>query len=167
MNRSLKKCLFFVVILIAASIIISNDRIKSFSNENVSFTVLIDILSCKEVELDSSKNIFFLDTTSLAKNDTISPATLTTRQACSVESAAIMNPESFVFVIFLAKPSIENTETIKALTQHKNIIFLRIDFLEFVKNTVVEEWVAGGKIYNTKFLANNVSNLLRMMLLFM
>ena len=133
-----------------------------FSSES-SDQILKDIL--KSDKFTFNKNIFFLDTSSFAINNSQNTATLSHRQACSVESAAISNSKLLVFVIFSDRSILENSDAIKALQQYPNIIFLKIDLKEFVKNTPVEKWIASGKIYETEFLANNISNILRALLL--
>ena len=115
--------------------------------------------------MNFNENIFFLDTTSFATNNSKNTASLSHRQACSVESAASINPKLLIFVVFTDKSTLENSDTIKALRQYPNIIFMKINMLEFVINTPIEQWMASGKIYETEFLANNISNILRALLL--
>lgn len=130
---------------------------KSFEN----------ILDCREVEKDSEKNIFFVETSGVETNS-LSPsklANLKVRQACSVESAALMNPNSYIFVVFVSEFGLSNSSSIEVLKKFKNVIFLHLNLLEFTKNTPVEKWLREGKIYRTKFLKSNVSNMIKVLLL--
>ncbi|CRL04648.1 CLUMA_CG017712, isoform A [Clunio marinus] len=57
------------------------------------------------------------------------------------------------------------SEPILALVKYKNIKFYRLDLSDFSKHTIAENWVTSGKLFNTSFLMNNVSNFLRLLLL--
>lgn len=165
--KSKTKLLLLFVLLVLVYMIINyepeklNDWEINWKDEHI--IELKDILSYK-FEHESNKNMFFLDTTVLVKKDPEKPAYFTNRQACSIESAALMNPDYKVFVIFLEKFNIGDSPPIRTLQKLENVIFLRMDFEKFVENTPVEEWVRSGEIYKTKFLVFNVSDLLKAML---
>jgi lactosylceramide 4-alpha-galactosyltransferase len=126
------------------------------------FEFLVDSRLPKE---NSEKNIFFIETSGVLPNFTNTPATLTTRQACSVESAALTNPNAYIFVIFVSKSSLGNSRPMQVLKKLKNVIFLRLNLIEFTRKTPIGEWIRGGKIYETHFLRENISNILRVLLL--
>jgi hypothetical protein len=143
--------------------VVSYRNVDFFAEKHVK--MLENIMTNKDVNLEKIEKMFFLDTTSLRNENKTSFATLTNRQACSVESAAMANPNSVIFVIFLDKSSLGSSDPMKALRTLKNVVFLRINFLEFVKDTLVEKWVKTGAIYNSTFLPFNISNLLKAMLI--
>jgi Glycosyltransferase sugar-binding region containing DXD motif len=120
---------------------------------------------CRLPKENPDKNIFFIETSGVLPNFTNTPATLTTRQACSVESAALTNPNAYIFVIFVSKSSLGNSQPMIVLKKLKNVIFLRLNLIEFTRKTPVGEWIRGGKIYKTHFLRENVSNILKVLLL--
>jgi hypothetical protein len=126
-----------------------------------------DILDCKLLKdaQNSGKNIFFVDSSGVKDNDTTISATLNSRYACCVESAAAKNPNYNVFVVFVARSKLGDSKQIKALKMFKNVKFVRLDLTTFSKNTPVEQWMTTGKLYKAIFLLQNVSNLVRIMLL--
>lgn len=169
MHRSvIKVALFFITIIFGFHLInvLYYENIEFNKIERTrKYTNLRDILNCETLKIDQNRNIFFIDTTTVLKtNKTKNIATLTNRQACSVESAATLNPNSFVFVIFLSKSVLKTSPAIRKLRNFENVIFLKMDFLEFVKNSPTEKWVRGGAIYDSKYLVFNISDLLRVML---
>ena len=116
-----------------------------------------------EWNITSSKNIFFIKVSfDDAEN---SMALLKSREACSIESAALANPNARVYMIFADKTAIEQAHVTKALRQYQNIFMLRVNVEEFSAGTFTESWIQSKKIYNTKFIGNNVSNFLRFLLL--
>ena len=112
--------------------------------------MLEDILINEKLKL--GKNIFFLDTTSFAKNDTKTPASMSHRYACAVESAARANPNLLVFMVFTDKSSFESSDVITTLLKYPNILFLKLNYHEFVKNTPMEKWMESGKTMRLNFL---------------
>lgn len=131
-----------------------DNMLKSFKN----------ILDCGELEIDPEKNIFFVETSSV-QNKSSKISSLKLRQACCVESAALMNPNSRIFVVFLSGFGLSNSSTMEVLKKLKNVYFVHLNLLEFTKNTPVENWMREGKIYQTNYLKSNVANILKVLLL--
>ena len=149
---------YFLVLLVIILILLISPKKKPKSTQIVAtFYELENIL---DQEINSDENIFFIET-----SGGNSVASLNSRQACSVESTALTNPNSKVFLIFSEKTSMEDSMLFEALRKYENIFFLKIEIDEFSKGTIVESWVASKKIYKSKFVKENMSDLLRFLLL--
>lgn len=157
-----KRCLLFVLLIIIFLFWFFKIPVRTENQMQANFE---NISSCKLVNEDSEKNIFFVETSGVLKNFTHTPATLTIRQACSVESAAVTNPNSYVFVVFVSKQRLGDSNAMQRLKKLQNIIFLQMNLVEFTKDTPVDKWMKTGKIYKTKFLRENISNLMKVLLL--
>jgi lactosylceramide 4-alpha-galactosyltransferase len=126
---------------------------------------LTDIIHCEPLK-SSSNNIFFIESSQADSQAEESLANIDSRFTCSVESAAIKNPNSNVYLIFVNKKQLADSKQIRTLKKFDNVKFLRLDMKSFLENTPVQKWVEeSGKFQNASFMANQVSNLLRLMLL--
>lgn len=112
--------------------------------------------------LDTAKNIFFIETSSNEENGELS---LNSRQACSIESAALMNPTHLICVITVNNSKLKNSQIIQSLRKYQNIVFYRMNIEDFSLNSPVESWVKSKQIYKTVFEKENISDLLRFLLL--
>ncbi|KAL7741841.1 hypothetical protein ACLKA6_012060 [Drosophila palustris] len=93
--------------------------------------------------------------------------TLNSRQACAIESAALHNPNFQVFVLFTCSTSPDQSDSIiEALLSYKNVELRRVNLWRFAEGTPVEEWVKTDKLFRSKFMMNNISNLLRILCLY-
>lgn len=131
----------------------SGNVVKSFQN----------ILDCSQLKIDPVNNIFFVETSGVEIAS--KPSNLKVRQACAVESAAALNPNSNIFVVFVSDFGLSDSSAMEVLKTFKNVFFVHLDLLVFTKNTPVEKWMREGKIYQTKFLRSNISNILKVLLL--
>ena len=113
--------------------------------------------------IDSEENIFFIETSGSVNKSKL--ASINSRQACSIESAALTNPNANVFLIFSEKTQMKDLKIFDALKQYKNIFFLRLDLAEFANGTVVEKLVSSGKVYDSSYLRETMSDVLRLLLL--
>ena len=113
-------------------------------------------------KIDSDQNIFFIETSS---GSLLKQASLTSRQACSVESAALTNPNAKIFLIFSEKTETKRLKVFSALSRYRNIFFSRLDLEEFSKGTKAESWVTSRKVFNSSFITESVSDFLRLLLL--
>jgi len=132
--------------------------LASFRDSEESFK-LKNIL---EEDLTKKRNIFFVES---SFNSTNGEAFLKNREICAVESAALQNPEAFIRVIFVSNATSISPSTKNSLATYKNVAYYKTDILEFTSNTPVEEWIKSGKFFNSTYLTNNISNLLRLLLL--
>lgn len=111
------------------------------------------------------KNIFFIESSGAKDNDSNTPVSLTSRSACCIESAAIKNPDYNIFIVIVTRNLLNATKQIQILKSYKNVNFLHVDLHLFSRDTPLEEWIDSGKLYDTDFIAENVSNILRILLL--
>lgn len=106
-------------------------------------------------------NIFFIETSGAVR---IKSGTLNSRQACSVESAAIKNPTSGIYLVFVDVEEVEASNVIKSLRKYRNIHFLRLRLNKFSLNTPVDSFIKSRKI-GEGYVMENVSDLLRVLIL--
>lgn len=129
----------------------------------------------------SGKNIFFIES---HKNEN-KTFNLTARQACSIESAgksssfpfllgnqifdsflAFTNPDKNVFVLFSYEVQDTNWNgVIEALRLYKNVHFYELDILQYSKDSPLETWFKSGKIFDSQFIVQHVSDILRILTL--
>ena len=79
-----------------------------------------------------------------------------------------MNPFFDVFVVF-ASPvglwmDLPNNPVIERLKQYPNLFFRNLNIWEFVNRTFTHDWIKTKKLFQSKFLKNNLSNFLRLLL---
>lgn len=92
------------------------------------------------------------------------------RQACAIESAARLNPNRDVFVLFAVKVGIAPNEptspTLNALRRYKNIHFRTLDLYSYANDTPAQEWLSMDKLFLSKYLVSHVSDYLRFLTLY-
>nr|AEE63354.1 unknown [Dendroctonus ponderosae] len=116
----------------------------------------------------NKRNIFFLETTcnSFRRGKLFIKA----RQACAVESAARLNPDMDVHLLF-ASPGIlkdENTQSdrlLHSLTAYPNVKLLHFDLQQFIQDSPVEELWSSGRIKESRYPVAHVSDILRLLTL--
>jgi lactosylceramide 4-alpha-galactosyltransferase len=133
------------------------------------------------------KKIFFLETS--FRSD-LQGFTMNLRQACSIESAAKMNPERAVEVLFATKLAPENREfhlnfqsvfcqlndeipgtrkmnfiLDKLENSYENLFLKSIDLLEFSEKTPLEGLMKSGKVLKSKYLMEHLADVLRLLTL--
>ncbi|KAH8376753.1 hypothetical protein KR093_001155 [Drosophila rubida] len=96
---------------------------------------------------------------------------LTARQACSIESAALHNPNFQVFVLFASPTYLPKAEDpklplIEALQSYKNVHFRQLNIWRYAKGTPIEDWVNKGDLFESSFLTEHASDLMRLMSLY-
>ncbi|KAJ8929795.1 hypothetical protein NQ314_017392 [Rhamnusium bicolor] len=119
-----------------------------------------------EVKPRKGKSIFFHETSCNSYyNGKIS---ITPRQACAVESAAKMNPNFDVYLLYVSPGNFcfENSESdriLKALLTYKNVNILHVDFEKYSKGTPVENLYKRGYIENSGYAQSHASDVLRLL----
>ena len=122
------------------------------------YLVLEDIL---EVKLDKNK-IFFIETSGIVGQKY---GKLKNRQACAIESAAITNPDAHIYIVFAEVLTLEASEWIVLLKKLANVFFLRLDLISFSKDSPVEKFISSGKIKESNWPVEHLSDLLRLLIL--
>jgi lactosylceramide 4-alpha-galactosyltransferase len=121
-----------------------------------------DLLSAK-VQPVNGENIFFVDTNESTENVTIS-----FRQACAIESAALANVEPKIFLIFTSEKRFKNleiTENLKYLLSLPNLNINFVDLKSFSVGTPMENFIVSGALEKSKFRQSHTSDIMRMLLL--
>lgn len=146
------KCLVAITLLSTVSFVLQSDKLsdgslklKNILNQNV-----------------GSENIFFIETSGIVD---ATLKTLNSRQACSVESAALMNPSSNVYVLFVESDEVKASEIFNALLNYKNVFLVSLKLTEFSQNSPVESWMKEQKIIERNFSKEIFSDLLRLLVL--
>ncbi|XP_043475820.1 lactosylceramide 4-alpha-galactosyltransferase-like isoform X2 [Leptopilina heterotoma] len=105
------------------------------------------------------KSIFFHETSCFGDSELL----LNPREACAVESAALMNPNLTIYLLFLSgsKVSISAKQLIQHLLLYKNIKIRRINIDKYIKNTPLENWYATGILKTSKWPRNHMSDIMR------
>jgi hypothetical protein len=126
---------------------------------------LTDIIHYEPLK-SSSDNIFFIESSQADSQAEGGFANIDSRFTCSVESAAIKNPNSNVYLIFVNKTRLADSKQIRTLKKFDNVKFLRLDMKSFLENTPVQKWMEeSGKFQNTNLMVYQICDLLRLLLL--
>ncbi|XP_034099867.2 lactosylceramide 4-alpha-galactosyltransferase-like isoform X1 [Drosophila albomicans] len=114
------------------------------------------------------RSIFFHET-KCHPSDRPNIFNLSARQACSIESAALNNPNFQVYLLF-ATPTYTSDDQknpiLDALRSYKNINLRSLNIWRYAKDTPIEQWVKKGDVFQSKFLTEHMSDLLRLITLY-
>lgn len=118
-------------------------------------TDLEDVL-LSPVQPISGRTIFFHETKRHAPGDQY-VLNFTTRVACSIESAALHNPNFKVFVLFssslrLPKPGDRRFAQLDAILSYKNVQLRQVSLRQYAKDTPVEQWVQQGVLQRSRLV---------------
>ncbi|XP_062126013.1 lactosylceramide 4-alpha-galactosyltransferase-like [Drosophila sulfurigaster albostrigata] len=138
-------------------------------NTDDSIIRLDDVLRA-DVKPTQGKNIFFHETSCHPPGSKYI-MNLTARQACSIESAALHNPNFGVFVLFASPTYLPGAESpklplIEALQSYKNVHLRQLNIWRYAKGTPAEEWVNKGDLFDSSYLKEHVSDYLRILSLY-
>ncbi|XP_060665854.1 lactosylceramide 4-alpha-galactosyltransferase-like [Drosophila nasuta] len=113
------------------------------------------------------RTIFFLETNCVCADPQYNLLALRSRQACTIESAALHYPDLDVFVLSVCssyrKPS---DPIINTLLSYTNVHIRRVNLWQFSAETPVENWIRRENLFDSRYLMNNISNLLRLLVLY-
>lgn len=131
--------LIFVIFLLIVHKVLANFKLtdKKF---RIARGIYLENFKNEEKFLNSSpnSNIFFIE------DDPGDEKILEDgRQACSVESAALLNPDMKVYVNFLTvtdKLFMHDSKLLKVLQSYENIKIRFINFENYFKGSMLEEW---------------------------
>ncbi|XP_030751592.1 lactosylceramide 4-alpha-galactosyltransferase-like [Sitophilus oryzae] len=166
-------CSLFLFIVVQSIIYIrSIDFFKSYHKYFVPkhdlychFLSVYDTLpSVKDDKIVKDTSIFFLETSCNSYNR--GKILIRSRQACAVESAARMNPNKTVYLLY-ASPGMfrddhtQSDELIKNLMAYSNIKLQYLNMKKFVQGTPVEKLWTSEKIYRSKYILPHMSDILR------
>ncbi|XP_075231072.1 lactosylceramide 4-alpha-galactosyltransferase-like [Lycorma delicatula] len=123
----------------------------------------IDINEMEEIDDDNvipGSSIFFHETSCHDYASTL----LSARQACAVESAAKMNPDSQVYVFFSSPIFSKNFTTnnfIRLLKSYENIQIRHINMERYFGGSPLEDWYKSGQLLTSDWPRSHASDLLR------
>lgn len=119
---------------------------------------LEDVLTGERQPRD--ENTIFFHITNCFNNSYV---TLTSRQACAVESAAINNPYMDVFVLFASPAMISKNKSsaIASLLSYGNIFFRVNNLWKYTEGTPTEKWFKTEVIFKSMYLYSHLSDLCR------
>ena len=143
-----------IVILIFVAVLIIFPVMQVYKFEN--------ILKAK-VQPENGENVFLIDTKT-ATTDVM----LTARQACAIESAALINPHLKIFVIFTSQERLQKlkmTLELDAVLSYPNVFINFVNLDEFSAGSPLEEFIASKKLSTSSFKIEHTSDVLRLLLL--
>jgi lactosylceramide 4-alpha-galactosyltransferase len=89
---------------------------------------------------------------------------LTNRQACAIESAAKMNPDATVYVLFTCPMNGGMTASplyVKELFRYPNVKIWKLDLPTFLEGTSLQDWDFKGHVEQSKWPVEHSSYVLR------
>ncbi|VVC41759.1 Nucleotide-diphospho-sugar transferases,Glycosyltransferase, DXD sugar-binding [Cinara cedri] len=118
------------------------------------------------LELDPNEvtknSIFFIETSCNHKKG----IHLNLRQGCAIESAANLNPNLKIFVLFVSASFVNNkSDIINTLNTYKNINLRYINLTRYSYQTPVHDFVMSNKIFMSNWPISHTSDLLRFLTL--
>lgn len=117
-----------------------------------------------DITPQKGNSIFFHETSCQSFfNDKI---TISARQACAVESAAKMNPNMEIYLLFTSPGRFnfegdESDRMLQAILNYSNVQVLHLNFERYIKDTPLEELYQTGMIENSDFAQSHASDVLR------
>lgn len=157
----------FTTLLIIYAFVIpyANDSIACF--DEIAIGGIPDILDDESQPPPKGKSIFFHETScNLLLGQTV---TITPRQACAVESAARMNPNFTVYLLYTSPIRYPNAtffpskseQILKELLKYDNIRIRRVDLNRYTKDTPLEYWYQTRELQKSKYPNSHASDVLR------
>lgn len=94
---------------------------------------------------------------------------LTPRQACAVESAAKMNPDLEVYLLFTSPINLHNStvknKVVAQLLTYPNVRVRHLNFEKYFVGSPLEEWYRGGALKASRWPQSHASDVLRFLTL--
>lgn len=94
------------------------------------------------------------------------------RQACAIESAARLNPERSVFVLFASPVGVRSCsvshlpKNIEVLKTYPNVHLRNNDLWKYEQDTPLETWLSDGTLFESAYLHEHMSDVLRFLTLY-
>lgn len=147
--------------------------LKIFFALTVTFVLYFTLwrLSCQKdnlllesgLDYAESENIFFVET-----GESTRKVTLTPRQACSIESAALKNPLSRVSLLYTTRrrfQKLQETAAVTAIRSYSNVNINYINTIQLATGSPMEDFYKSNKLATSKFKISHASDALRLLLL--
>ena len=138
---------------------VGEKRVESLASNSQLFAPKDSDLFANEtlIKVDSN-NIFFVES-----NEDLTE--FSGRTLCAFEAAAIHNPNSQVYVILSSGSKLKSIQKLFK-NEINNVHFVKVNIDSLVVGTPVEDLWKSGQIQSTKYKLNNISNLLRLVLMY-
>uniref|UniRef100_A0A6P7G2T5 Lactosylceramide 4-alpha-galactosyltransferase-like isoform X2 n=2 Tax=Diabrotica virgifera virgifera TaxID=50390 RepID=A0A6P7G2T5_DIAVI len=110
------------------------------------------------------KSIFFHE--SSCKSYYNNKIFINARQACAVESAATLNPNLDIYLLY-SSPGIfkydghESDDLLEAILSYENVHVMHVDFERYIEGTPLESLYKHGKIEQSSYAISHASDILR------
>lgn len=136
---------------------------KNWSDSSAENNYFRDIFSPAKVLPEDGKNIFFVES-----GDSTGNVTISSRQACSIESAALTNPHLKIFVLFVSHDRLKNltvSEEVKAVLSYPNVHFYSINLKKLSACSPFESFFDSDKLKTSLYKVTHTSDVFRLLLL--
>lgn len=122
----------------------------------------------KDSDVTKDNSIFFFEST--CSSYTNGKIFIKARQACAVESAALMNPNKTIYLLYASPGKFyddksESDRLIQNLWSYPNIKILHFNLEKFIRGTPVEKLWKNGEIQKSPFAVSHISDMLRLLAL--
>ncbi|XP_017859374.1 PREDICTED: lactosylceramide 4-alpha-galactosyltransferase-like [Drosophila arizonae] len=140
-------------------------KAKSLSTEN-----LIENILYSSLQPPPGRSIFFHETSCTSPDAVSNIMTLTARQACSIESAALNNPNFQIFTVFSCptfRPLVGRQKLlVDAIESYENVNLRHLNLRNYAMNTSIEDWVKRDDLFTSNYPVHHTSDLLRLISLY-
>lgn len=164
------KQLLYIIIVVALTVNIV--LILQKQSTLIFYNAYKDDLEChlkKGYNLPVANNFSFSSPKQIFFHETSCKLGLNSREACAIESAAKNNPNWNINVFFLGSPSdlFLESAVYKLLKKKNNIRFYRVDIIDFVQNTPIENLLPSEIInINKKWCLESLASMVRYLALY-
>lgn len=137
---------------------LSNDI---YCYRNYELPTLPDVL---DDDPPKGRSIFFHETSCTSNEE--QKIIITARQACAVESAALLNPNFRVYLLFTSPAAIklennENDNILKQLMMYKNVRLKHLNFGRYINGSPIAELYSSLRIEASFYARSHASDVLR------
>jgi len=117
------------------------------------------LLHLDNIKIEKQNNIFFHETS--CRHVEAGEIMLFPRQACAIESAALMNPHHDIYVTFSSPGTIGSDKLVQHLLTYPNIKFVYLNFGAYTKNTPIESLYRQDLLDKSEYAESHASDILR------
>ncbi|XP_055916527.1 lactosylceramide 4-alpha-galactosyltransferase [Eupeodes corollae] len=141
-----------------------HDEVRScftHSNKRTELSKLEDILLSNR-KPQPGKSIFFHETS--CSSSSINMLSLSARQACAIESAALSNPNYDVFVLFASPTFFNNGSSqpiLESILSYPNVYIRNLNLWTYASNTPIYDWLLNDELFSSKYVLSHISDFLR------
>lgn len=124
-------------------------------------------MKCADIRLLRQTNGSFNEKDTAFFVETSNSTTLNFRQACAIESLAMLNPKLAIYLLKIGPYLDESSVTLKTLAEnYGNVNIVKIDLKEFFTNTPLEQWFHLNEMQKGPYWVSHLSDALRFLALY-